>query len=148
GRHLSSPGDDANYSRRGTGPAGGARPRGGSTRGGARPGAGPRRPACRSPGGGSGQPVAGGVGLVGAREAEGSPQGAGAGRRPRQGEPAAVDLVGPGRVDHHVTVAVVGAGPLDADLLVPAVLAADGIGLDGEREVLVDSRILPEDPLG
>src|SRR5947199_435171 len=96
----------------------------------------------------SGEPVARGVGLVGAREPEGPAQVPGARRGPGQGEPAAVDLVGAVRVDHHVAVAIVRTRSLGADLLVPAVLAAHGVWLDWEREVLVDAGVLPVDPLG
>src|SRR4029434_10988404 len=60
-------------------------------------------------------------------------------------EPLAEDLVRFGGVDDDVAVAVVGAGLRHAHLLVPAVLAGDGVGLDGEREVLVDAGLFPPD---
>src|SRR5262249_54149388 len=66
----------------------------------------------------------------------------------RHREPAAVDLVRLRRVDEYVTILVIRAGPLRTDLLVPALLAAHRIGLDAERQVLVDSGVLPKHPCG
>src|SRR3989454_1097370 len=84
-----------------------------------------------------------------------SPSGwARAGEVPRPGrgggepEPLAVDLEGPIGVHDDVAVAIVGARPRDGHLLVPAVLAAHGIGLDREGQVLMDARVLPPDPGG
>src|SRR5439155_305378 len=78
-----------------------------------------------------------------------SPSGwARAGRGAREPAPLAVDLEGPIGVHDDVAVAIVGARPRDGHLLVPAVLAAHGIGLDREGQVLVDARVLPPDPGG
>src|SRR5881392_1194683 len=58
----------------------------------------------------------------------------------------AVNLEGLIGVHNDVAVAIVGSRLGDRDLLVPAVLAAQGIGLDRERQVLVDARLRPPDP--
>src|SRR5438093_1004430 len=69
-------------------------------------------------------------------------------RGPREPEPLAVDLEGPVGVDDDVPVAIVRARLRDRHLLVPTVLAAHGIGLHREGQVLVDARVLPPDPRG
>src|SRR5437899_5435780 len=66
--------------------------------------------------------------------------------RAREREPLAVNLEGLIGVHDDVAVAIVGSRLGDRDLLVPAVLAAQGIGLDRERQVLVDARLRPPDP--
>src|SRR6185295_12266282 len=62
-----------------------------------------------------------------------------------EGEPLAEDGHGLVGVDFDVAVVVVGAGGLDVDALVPAVHAADRIGLDREGQVLVDAAVGPPD---
>src|SRR5262245_61358934 len=82
-------------------------------------------------------PVDGCVRLECARQPQGPAESARARGRPRQAEPPPVGLVGLARVDEHVAVAIIGARALHADLLVPAVLAAHGVRLNRERQVLV-----------
>ena len=53
-----------------------------------------------------------------------------------------------GRVDEYVADRIGGFGLGDLDLLVPAVHAADGIGLDGEGEVLWDAPFVPPNARG
>src|SRR5262249_28409753 len=72
---------------------------------------------------------------------QGATQAAGTGAAAGTGQPAPVDLVRFVRVHEYVTVTVLGLGFLDGDLLVPAVHAADRIGLHGEREVLRDAAL-------
>lgn len=67
--------------------------------------------------------------------------------RPRAGvsQPLAVDIHRSARVDEHVAVTVLRMGRRHNDLLMPAVHARNGIGMNGENKVLVDSRIAPPD---
>src|SRR5439155_1388069 len=67
-------------------------------------------------------------------------------RRPREREPTPVDLVRLVRVDADVPVTVFRQGARDPDLLVPAMTAAHGIGLDGKRQVLMHAGLRPPDP--
>src|SRR2546426_8818720 len=94
------------------------------------------------------QPERGRVGLEGARQPQRPAQIARARRRPRQRQPLAIDLERLVGVHEDVAIALVGAGPRHAHLLVPAVLAADRIRLDREREVLVHTGVLPPDARG
>src|SRR6185295_19059428 len=68
-------------------------------------------------------------------------------RRAREAQPLAIDLERAVRVHEHAAVAIVGTGPRHGYLLVPAVLAAHRVGLDREREVLVNAPVLPPDAL-
>src|SRR5262245_27069391 len=94
------------------------------------------------------QPVGGRVRLERPRQPQGTPQVARAGRRAREGQPFAIDLERAVRVHEHVAVAIVGVWLRHGHLLVPAVLAADRVGLDREREVLVAARLFPPDTRG
>src|SRR5256885_319567 len=106
------------------------------------------RPARRSARRGSVEAVRLGVGLEGPWQPEGTAQIAGPGRRARLGQPLAVDLERAVRVHEDVAVTLAGRRPGDGHLLMPAVLAADGVRLDGERQVLMNAGILPPHALG
>jgi hypothetical protein len=58
-------------------------------------------------------------------------------------QPAAVFFVGFISVYEDVAIAVFGSRFAHRDFLVPAVLSADRIGLDGKRQVLVYAGIFP-----
>src|SRR5262249_7417092 len=109
-----------------------------------------RRPLATTPGWLSGalQPVGRRIGLERPRQPQGTPQVARAGRRAREGQPFAIDLERAVRIHDHVAVTIVGTWSRHGHLLVPAVLAADRVGLDGKREVLVDARVFPPDAPG
>src|SRR6202044_782560 len=62
--------------------------------------------------------------------------------------PLLVDVPRLAGVDRDVAVRVAGRGGADADGLVPAVHAGDGVGVDREGEVLVDAGVGPPDPGG
>src|SRR6185295_18896122 len=94
------------------------------------------------------QPIGGGVRLEGPRQPQRAPQIARARRRAGLGQPLAIDLERAVGVHEDVAVAVVAARLRHGDLLVPAVLAADGVGLHREREVLVHAAVLPPHALG
>src|SRR5262245_7124979 len=50
-------------------------------------------------------------------------------------------------VNQDIAISLIGARELEAHLLVPTMHSADGIGLGSKGEVLVNSGILPPDPL-
>ena len=83
-----------------------------------------------------------------ARQPGRTPQAAGAGRGPRHLEPAAIDLVRFVRIDKDVAVAIFGSRAADRDLLMPAMLAAYGVRLHGENQVLMYAGVLPPHALG
>src|SRR5687767_8822399 len=86
-------------------------------------------------------------GSYGTGEPERPPEPAGL-RRPRHGQPLAVDRVALRRVDHDVAISIAPARRLEPDLLMPAVHPRDGIGLHREGEVLVDAGVAPPDAGG
>src|SRR5437763_14925540 len=69
-----------------------------------------------------------------------------AGRRAGHLQPAAVFLVGLVGVHKNVAIEFFRAGLRDRDLLVPAMLSTDGIGLHRKDKVLVYSGVLPMNP--
>ena len=61
--------------------------------------------------------------------------------------PLLIDLAREGGIYADVPIAVTILSAFDVHLLMPAVHAAGGIGLNGEGHVLVDSGLLPEHTL-
>src|SRR5690606_30102775 len=59
-------------------------------------------------------------------------------------QPLFIDFVGFVGVDENVAVLVTGAGFCDADLLMPAVLAADEVRLYRKRQILMHAAVLPK----
>src|SRR5947209_4362622 len=86
-----------------------------------------------------------GGGAAGAEEPLGPALVVGAGGGARELEPLTVDLEGAVGVDHDVAVPIVGEGALDPYFLVPGMGAADGVGVRGERQILMDPGIVPPD---
>src|SRR5262249_25772253 len=78
-------------------------------------------------------------------EPEGPAEAVGPGSRSGQGEAAAVDLVRFLGIHEDIAVAIARQGRGERYLLVPAVHTADGIGLDGEGEVLGYASLPPPD---
>src|SRR5262249_29172139 len=63
-------------------------------------------------------------------------------------EPALVDFMGFISVDEDITVLVVGTRFDNTNLLMPAVLATDIVGLHRKSKVLMHSTVFPENSLG
>ena len=78
-------------------------------------------------------------------EPEGTPEVSRARRGPRAHHPLFIRPVRLLRIHLDVAVAIVGPGGLQTDPLVPAVHAADRIGLHRERQVLMHADIVPPD---
>ena len=83
--------------------------------------------------------------FIRARQPEGTAQVARTGRGAGFEHPFFIHFVGLVGVDEDIAVLVLRAGLGDAHLLMPAVLAADEIGLHRRRQVLMHAAVLPED---
>src|SRR5262249_28252335 len=70
------------------------------------------------------------------------------GRGPRQFEPSPIHFVRFGRVDENIAVTIVGTRSFETDFLMPAMSAANRIGLDRESKILMNARIFPPYSLG
>ena len=86
-------------------------------------------------------------GAQGPFEPEGAAQAVWAGSGSGHSEPLFVVFGRAFGIDEDVAVLVVWTGALDADPLVPAVHAADGVGVHSVGDVLMDPAIAPEDAL-